>query len=76
MGLLEQQTLGSGSVNTKGPVWWKIVLGALLVYIETKQLLYPGTRSLQPSNHTQAASMLFVECALMLLGAWLIFSGI
>jgi hypothetical protein len=62
-------------VNTKGLVWWKIIVGALLVYIEVKQLLWPGTRALQPSNGTQAASMLFVECALLLLGVWLIYSG-
>jgi antitoxin HicB len=47
--------------STKGYVWWKIIVGALLVYIETKQLFYPGMRALQPSNSTQAASMLFVE---------------
>ena len=63
-------------MDTKGPVWWKIIAGAVLVYIEAKQLLYPATRALQPSNGTQAASMLFVECALMLLGLWLLFSGI
>jgi hypothetical protein len=60
----------------KGPVWWKIIIGFLLVSVEAKQLLSPGTRALQPSNGTQAVSMLFVECALMLLGLWLIFSGI
>ena len=63
-------------MEAKGPVWWKLVLGFLLVSVETKQILFPGTRALQPSNGTQAASMLFVECSLMLLGLWLIFSGI
>jgi len=63
-------------MNTEGPVWWKIIAGFLLVFVEAKQLLFPGTRALQPGNGTQAASMLFVECALMLLGLWLIFSGL
>jgi len=63
-------------MNIKGLVWWKIIIGFLLVFVEAKQLLFPGTRALQPSNGTQAASMLFVECALMPLGLWLIFAGI
>lgn len=61
------------TMGPKGPVWWKIIVGAVLVYIEVKQIVYPGTRALRPSNPTQAASMLFVECALILLGAWLFF---
>jgi hypothetical protein len=62
-------------MNTKGFVWWKIIVGAILVYLESKQLINPGSRAFQPSNSTQAATMLVVECALLLLGAWLIYSG-
>jgi len=64
-------------VNKKGgPVWWKVIIGTLLVYTEAKHLFFPGTRALQPSNPSQAAGMLVAEYALVLLGAWLIFSGI
>jgi hypothetical protein len=57
-------------------IWWKVVLGFVLIYVEIKQLLLPGARALQPDNATQAASMLFVECMLLLLGLWLVFSGL
>ena len=63
-------------MNAKGLVWWKIIIGAVLIYIESKELLSPGTRALQPDNPTQATSMLIVEWALLLLGVWLAFFGI
>ncbi len=64
-------------MNTKGgPVWWKIIVGTLLVYINVKHLIFPGTRAFQPSNPTQATTMLIVAWALLLLGAWLVFSGV
>lgn len=58
------------------PIWWRIVLGSLLIYLETKQLLFPGARALQPSNSTQATTMLVVEGTLLLVGLWLVISGI
>jgi hypothetical protein len=57
-------------------IWWKVVLGFVLISVEIKQLLLPGTRALHPDNATQAASMLVVECMLLLLGLWLVFSGL
>jgi hypothetical protein len=75
-GIIGAEQPGCGGMNKKSFVWWKIVLGAVLILVETKQLFNPGSRALQPSNATQATSMLTVECAVLLLGAWLIFSGL
>ncbi len=63
-------------MNTRNVVWWKVILGVLLVYIEAKQFISPGSRAFQPSNSTQAGAMIFVQCALLLVGLWLTISGI
>jgi len=62
-------------VNNKKLIWWKIIIGALLVYIELKHLLFPAARAFQPESSREAAIMMLVEFALLLFGAWLIFSG-
>jgi len=63
-------------MNTAGVVWWKIIIGALLVFIEAKFLLHPNTRTFQPATHAEGSVQLVVEYALLFLGVWLIFSGI
>lgn len=62
-------------MTTKRMVWWKIVVGAVLVLVSTRSLLYPGSRTLQPDNETQAGAMLFVDLVFLFLGVWLIYRG-
>ena len=56
--------------------WWKIIVGSVLVYINSEQLMFPETRALQPSNEGEARVMITVEIIILLIGAWLAFSGI
>ena len=48
------------------------MLGLLLVYINVKFLLFPQTRTLQPSNAGEATGMLFTDVALIAIGVWLL----
>lgn len=59
-----------------GYTWWKIVLGAVLMYIGLKDLLFPQTRALQAANSAQEVGMFIVSGAIILLGAWLLISGV
>ena len=56
--------------------WWKIVLGSVLLYINVKLLLFPQSRALQASNAAQATGMFIVNGSLILLGGWLLISGV
>lgn len=54
--------------------WWRLLVGLLLVYLNGKFLLYPQTRTLQPSNAGEATGMLVTDVALIAVGVWLLAS--
>jgi hypothetical protein len=66
-----QGTAGSATVK-----WGRVFFGAFLIFIETKNLFHPAANLLRPSNETQAMAMNATAIALVLLGAWLIVSGV
>ena len=57
-------------------VWWKIILGILLIFIEVKNHLFPTADLLKADNQTQQAGMYFMMVVLVVLGCWLVYSGI
>jgi hypothetical protein len=48
--------------------WWRLLLGLLLVYMNGKFLLFPQTRTLQPSNAGEATEMLLTDVVLIVIG--------
>jgi hypothetical protein len=60
------------------PVWWKIIVGLLLVYAEVAQY-FPGelASSLLRAPHSfQQIGMNAVMVILIAVGCWLVYSGI
>ena len=56
--------------------WWKIVLGTVLIYINVKFLLLPHSQAFQPDDRTQAVVLLVITGAMILVGGWLLVSGV
>jgi hypothetical protein len=67
---------GQGPATSARIKWGRVFLGYLMIYIEVKDHFHPAPNLLRPSNQTQAAAMNATAIALMLLGAWLIVSGV
>jgi hypothetical protein len=61
--------------QTEKPIWWRIVVGSLLVIIEVKNHIAPAPNLLIASNVGQQAAMYGVMVAIIVLGCWLIYSG-
>ena len=57
------------------PIWWRIVVGSLLVIIEVKNHIAPAPNLLKASNEGEQVGMYVVMVALIVLGCWLIYSG-
>ena len=66
-----QGTVGNGKIK-----WGRLYLGALLIFVEIKNHWHPAPNLLKPSNEAQAAGMTAAAIALVLLGIWLVVSGI
>jgi hypothetical protein len=60
----------------QGVVWWKVILGGVLAFVQIKQLLFPLSRALQPANAVQAASMKVTELLIFVGALWLLYSGL
>jgi hypothetical protein len=56
--------------------WWKIILGSFLIFINVKLLLFPQTRTFQADNSAQSVGMFIATAAMILLGGWLLISGV
>jgi hypothetical protein len=60
----------------KSFTWWKIILGLLLLWTTLTRLFAPQTRPFQPTNSAQGLGMFMVDCVIILLGGWLVMSGV
>ena len=58
------------------PVWWKVVVGLLLIFIEVKNHIHPAANLLKADNQGEQIGMNTVMVALIVLGCWLVYSGI
>jgi len=63
-------------MKTGGRTWWKVVVGGALVLLNAEHLLFPATRNLQPSNSDQAFGMLLANIVILMVGVWLLVSGL
>ena len=57
------------------PIWWRIVVGSLLVIIEVKNHIAPAPNLLKASNEGEQVGMYVGMVAIIVLGCWLIYSG-
>ena len=56
--------------------WWKIILGAFLIVINVRLIVFPETQTLKADNASQELGMMVMGGAMILLGGWLLISGI
>jgi hypothetical protein len=62
------------SVNPKKPVWWKVIVGGILMVSETLAIM--NRRAPSPSaNQDQVQGMEAMQVILVIVGIWLIWSG-
>jgi len=58
------------------PVWWKVIIGMLLILVEVKNHILPSANLLKANNEGQQLCMYIAMVALIGLGCWLVYSGI
>ena len=63
-------------IQPEKPVWWKIILGVVLLLIEFKNHVFPSAGLLKASNAGEQVGMYIAMIAIIALGCWLVYSGI
>lgn len=63
------------SIPSAKPVWWKVILGAVLVLNEINSRVNPAPNMLKADNAAQQFGMNVTEVVIALIGCWLIYSG-
>jgi hypothetical protein len=58
------------------PVWWKVIVGALLILVEVKNHAFPPANLLKANNEEEQLGMYIAMVVLIGLGCWLVYSGI
>lgn len=58
------------------PVWWKVIVGALLILVEVKNHAFPSANLLKANNEGEQLGMYIAMAVLIGLGCWLVYSGI
>jgi hypothetical protein len=58
------------------PIWWRVIVGLLLIFIEIKSRIDPAPNLLKASNSGEQAAMNGTMVALIILGCWLVYSGV
>lgn len=64
------------SLKPQKPVWWRLIVGALLLYIEINNHLNPAPNLLKASNADQQVGMNAMAIILVAIAIWLIVTGI
>ena len=62
--------------QSQQPVWWKVIVGMLLILVEVKNHVFPSANLLKANNEGEQLGMYFVMVVLIGLGCWLVYSGI
>ncbi len=58
------------------PIWWRVVVGMILIFIEVKNYIHPAPNLLKANNPGELAAMNGTMVALIVLGCWLVYSGV
>jgi hypothetical protein len=57
------------------PVWWKVIVGSLLIFVEINNHINPAPNLLKANGPSEQVGMNVVMLALIALGCWLVYSG-
>ena len=58
-------------IQPEKPVWWKIIIGVVLILIEVKNHLFPSADLLKANNAGEQVGMYIAMVAIIALGCWL-----
>ena len=61
--------------QSQKPVWWKVILGLLLIYVQIHSHFYPAPNLLKADNPAQQTGMNIVMGLIIAVGCWLVYSG-
>ena len=61
--------------QSQKPVWWKVILGLVLVYVEIHSHVSPAPNFLRATNQAQQTGMDIMMVAIIVVGCWLVYSG-
>ena len=57
------------------PIWWRVILGLVLVFGEVHGHVIPARNLLKASNDAQQFGMNIAAVVIILVGCWLVYSG-
>lgn len=64
------------SMQSPKPIWWKVILGLVLVYTEIHNHASPAPNLLRADNAAEQVGMNVAMIVIILVGCWLIYSGV
>jgi uncharacterized membrane protein YecN with MAPEG domain len=57
------------------PVWWKVIVGLLLIFVEINSRIHPAPNLLKADSPGEQIGMDVTMVALIAVGCWLVYSG-
>ena len=57
------------------PVWWKVILGLVLIFVEINNHMHPASNLLKADNAGEQAGMNVAAVIIIAVGCWLVYSG-
>jgi len=61
--------------ESQKPVWWKVILGLVLIFVEIHSHFYPAPNLLKADNPAQQTGMNIAMVLIIAAGCWLVYSG-
>jgi hypothetical protein len=61
--------------QSQKPVWWKVILGLVLILVEINNHTHPAPNLLKANNLGEQAGMNVAMVAIIAVGCWLVYSG-
>jgi uncharacterized membrane protein YecN with MAPEG domain len=61
--------------QTQKPVWWKVMVGLLLIFVEIDSRIHPAPNLLKADNPGEQIGMDATMVAIVAVGCWLVYSG-
>jgi hypothetical protein len=57
------------------PVWWKVILGLVIIYVAVDSYINPAPNMLRANNQSEEFGMFVGAIVTVTLGIWLVYSG-